>query len=139
MYASDSNSGSSSLIIIRIRRNTGRDFEESVLATKKAAASGMDDIFGSVGCKDSTVAKPRNNEVAISRAAILNLLADGPVKIDMVTWARLLEQNQCLPTDFQAAIKDLTKDGIIANLDADINRRRTHVLVPKNDERWIKN
>lgn len=105
---------------------------------KKAAASGIDDIFSSGGSTDSTVARPRNNEIAISRAAILNLLADGPVKIDMATWARLLEQNQCLPADFQAAIRDLVINGIVSNLDTSIKRRRTNVLVPKNEERWIR-
>lgn len=104
---------------------------------KKADNSGMDDLFGSGCSEDFTVARPRDNEIAVSKAAILNLLANGPVKIDMPTWARLLEQNQCLPADFQAAMKDLVIGGLVSNLDADITRRRTNVLVPKSEERWI--
>lgn len=104
---------------------------------KKAMVSATVDMFGSDTIDQSSSQLPRSIEISVAKLAFLRLLEEGPVKIDMVAWAKLLETNTCLPTDFQMAIRDLVAEEVVENLDADLKRRRSKFLVPKNCERWI--
>jgi hypothetical protein len=70
----------------------------------------------------------------------LDALTNGPIKIDNDLWADFLEKSNLHPSDFQLAIKDLVKEGIVANLDADTTRRVKHVIkpgYPNKSERWV--
>jgi len=103
---------------------------------KLADRSNMGDLFGDDGVDQASGSASRRDLIAHARQSVLSLLAERPVKVDMGVWARLLETNVCLPSDFQAAIKELTGEGLIQNMSADIGRRSAKPLAPKKMEVW---
>lgn len=103
---------------------------------KKAMSSATGDMFGPDIIDQSSSKLSRSIEISMAKQAFLKLLEDGPVKIDMAAWAKLLEANICLPADFQIAIRELIGDEVVENIDADLTHRRSRFLVPKNCETW---
>ena len=60
--------------------------------------------------------------------------------IDVDKWAELLEESDLYPSDYQAAMKELVKEGLVKNLDADVSRRSKKVIKPgwaNKSERWV--
>jgi three-Cys-motif partner protein len=71
---------------------------------------------------------------------LLNNLSKEPTLIDYDKWADFLEESNLYPVDFQMAIKELIKEGLVENLDANVNRRTKHIIKPdwgNKSERWV--
>lgn len=84
--------------------------------------------------------EPEDNRLA-AKDYLLKLFASGPLLIDYSTWSEILEQTDLYPTDFQLAMKELIKDRLIINMDADVARRKTKFIKPNwpnKSERWKK-
>lgn len=105
---------------------------------KRQTNSNMVDMFAEEKDEQILDVSSRKESVSIAKNSLLNLLSSGPVKIDMSVWARLLESNACLPSDFQIAVKELLLDGKIKNTSASVERRTAKPLAPKKNEIWQK-
>ncbi|NOX28167.1 MAG: three-Cys-motif partner protein TcmP [Gammaproteobacteria bacterium] len=95
--------------------------------------SPMEDLFGvesRVG--DSFIADDR----PFAKEYLLKRLSSSPILIDAEIWADFLEETDLYPKDFQMAMKELIKENLVVNLDADVSRRRTKIIKPKNNETW---
>jgi len=76
----------------------------------------------------------------MAKQYLLKKLSTEPTLIDYETWADFLEETDLYPGDFQAAMKELVKDDLAKNIDADISRRRKKIIRPgwpNKSERWI--
>jgi three-Cys-motif partner protein len=70
---------------------------------------------------------------------LLTQLSKKPTVIDHEKWADFLEESDLYPSDFQAAMKEFVKEGLIINLDADVTRRSKFIIKPnwrEKSERW---
>lgn len=100
--------------------------------------SGMDDMFGN----DIEMLLDKNEYTDnryMAKQYLLNYLSEEPVLIDTDKWADLLEESDLYPSDFQVAMKEMVKDGIVKNLDTDVSRRTKKIIRPSwpnKSERW---
>ena len=81
----------------------------------------------------------RDNRM-MAKQYLLNRLSKEPTLIDWEIWADFLEESDLYPDDLQAAMKELVKDGLVKNIDADVNRRTKKIIKPswtKNSECWV--
>ncbi len=60
----------------------------------------------------------------MAKQYLLYRLCTEPTLIDWEIWADFLEESDLYPGAFQAAMKELVKEGPVKNIDADITRRR---------------
>jgi three-Cys-motif partner protein len=103
---------------------------------KQEDAKGMDDLFGLDHA--SAIASIKDNR-RVAKSHLLKALSHGPLKIDIDCWADLLEISNLHPSDFQIAMGELLKDGLVKNIDADTSKRRTKFIQPtyaNKSERW---
>lgn len=76
----------------------------------------------------------------MAKQYLLSHLSKEPTMIDFDKWAYFLEESDLYPGDFQAAMKELVKEGVIKNIDADVSRRSKKVIKPdwpNKSERWV--
>jgi len=76
----------------------------------------------------------------MAKQYLLDQLSKEPTLIDYEAWADFLEGSNLYPGDFQMAMKELVKDGLAKNIDADVGRRRKNIIKPdwpNKSERWI--
>jgi len=76
----------------------------------------------------------------MAKQYLLDRLSKVPTLIDFETWADFLEESDLYPGDFQMAMKELVKDGLVNNVDANVSRRRTKIIKPdwpNKSERWV--
>jgi three-Cys-motif partner protein len=97
------------------------------------------DLFADEGIK--LPGSPDRSEIYIRAAKeyLLASLSETPVVIDFERWASFLESTNLLHSDLQNAMKQLVDEGKVQNLDADVRRRRKHVVKPNwpnKSERW---
>lgn len=100
--------------------------------------SGTEDMFAGEQSVDLSASEYIDNRY-MARQYLLDELANGPVLIDIDKWADFLEESNLYPSDFQAAMGGLLKEGIVRNLDADVTRRRSkfiHPHWPNKSEKW---
>jgi len=86
----------------------------------------------------SNAAEYHDNRLS-AKSYVLSKLSREPVLIDLECWASYLEESDLYPSDLQLAFKELTKEGVIINLDKDITRRSKLPVRPdwpKKSERW---
>lgn len=99
-------------------------------------SNGMDDMFGlDQACATAAIVDNRS----LAKDYLLGTLANGPLKIDLDCWADLLEVSNLYPGDFQIAMSELLKDGLVENMDVDPSRRRKKFIqpdYPNKSERW---
>jgi hypothetical protein len=75
----------------------------------------------------------------MAKQYLLKRLSKQPIMVDYETWADFLEESDLYPGDLQAAMKELVKDGLVKNIDADVSRRRKKLIKPNwpnKSERW---
>ncbi len=97
------------------------------------------DMFG------DTVEVPLNESECcdnrmMAKQYLLDRLSKEPALIDYETWADFLEESNLYPGDFQMAMKELVKDDLVKNMNADVSRRRTKIIRPEwpgKSERWV--
>lgn len=90
---------------------------------KQLESSGTQDLFGN----DIELPLPEDDypdNRYVAKEYLLNHLSREPTLIDYDKWADFLEDSDLYPTDFQMGIKELAKEGLVKNIDADISRRR---------------
>ncbi|WP_295873802.1 three-Cys-motif partner protein TcmP [uncultured Zhongshania sp.] len=100
--------------------------------------SSTDDLFGDIPFTASNLSDTEAN-IATAQDFLVNQLNAGPLLIDWECWADFLERTDLYPSDFQAAMRNLVKNGSVINLDADISRRRKNFIKPNwqnKSERW---
>jgi hypothetical protein len=76
----------------------------------------------------------------MAKQYLLDRLSKEPTLIDYEVWADFLEESDLYRGDFQMAMKELVKDGLVENIDADVSRRTKKIIKPgwpKKSERWI--
>lgn len=106
---------------------------------KQIQQSETADMFGDSVELPSSEEEYTFNKLA-ARQYLLDKLSKVPTLIDNDLWADYLEDSDLYPGDFNAAMKDMVKEGLVRNLDAVVSRRRTRVITPawpKDSERWV--
>ncbi len=103
--------------------------EKEVKLKKQQEKTVNFDLFGSELDTSHTGVLEQNNKY-LARIYILEALKDCPMLIDLKLWADLLEKSNLYPTDFQLAMKELVKEGVVTNLNSDISKRRTRFIRP---------
>ncbi|UUQ67774.1 three-Cys-motif partner protein TcmP [Pseudomonas fuscovaginae UPB0736] len=81
----------------------------------------------------------RDNRM-LARKYLLTRLSATPLLLDNYCWANFLEESDLYPTDLQLAFKELTKEGKIKNLDADVHKRTKNPVRPhwpRKSEHWV--
>lgn len=76
----------------------------------------------------------------MAKQYLLSYLSEEPTIIDFDKWADFLEESDLYPSDFQIAMKELVKDGVVKNIDADTSRRSKKVIKPdwpNKSEHWV--
>lgn len=104
----------------------------------RSEKSGTMDLFADQVENESQQLKYLDNRLA-AKKFLLERLSELPLLIDMSCWADFLEQTDLYPSDFQAAMGELVRDGVVENVDADISRRRSRFIKPdwpNRSERW---
>ena len=116
-----------------VQRNTQQEFK----LRKQLQQSKTADLFG------DKVELPLKKEYSTNKLAakqyLLTRLSKTPTLIDNNLWADFLEDSDLYPGDFNAAMKELVKEGLVRNMDADVSRRRTRIIKPgwpNESERW---
>ncbi len=110
----------------------------------QSAKSPMGDLFDSAPesqSKSGSENYGRDNRLS-ARAYLLGRLSSTPLLIDNDCWSSFLEETELYPSDLQHAFRELAKEGVIKNLDADVTRRSKKPVKPnwpKNSERWVLN
>jgi len=100
--------------------------------------SGMADMFAEA---DTTALVSYEDNRLSARRFLLEVLTHEPLLIDYERWADWLEQSDLYPSDFQLSMKDLIKEGLVANVDADVKRRHKKPIKPNwpnKSERWVR-
>ncbi len=113
--------------------------QQEMRLKKQEEQRGTDDLFG---CDESleTVTE-KNNKYQAKYYLEKKLSEVEHLLLDIDFWADILEDSGLYPTDFQLAMKELYQEGVVSNLDSDVNRRRTQFIQPKwasKSERWKK-
>jgi len=100
--------------------------------------SGTDDLFG----YDIDMLSQQNgltDNRYMAKDYLLKQLSKNPIVIDFEKWANFLEESDLYPSDLQLAIKELVKDGVVKNIDADVSGRSKKIIRPNwpnKSERW---
>ena len=117
--------------------NVQRIIQQEYKLRQQISKSGMDDMFGN----DIEISSNEYSDNRyMAKQYLLGYLSKEPVLIDTDKWADLLEESNLYPSDFQAAMKELVKEGVVKNLDADVSRRTKKVIKPSwsnKSERWV--
>ena len=106
---------------------------------RKIESSGSGDLFGGE-IETHLQQKDYPDNRYMAKRYLLDQLSECPLLIDNEKWADFLEDSDLYPRDFQVAMKELVKDGLAKNIDADVSRRRTQVIKPswpRKSERWV--
>ncbi len=106
---------------------------------RQIQASETEDMFGDAVDMPLSGEEYADNRVT-ARTYLLSRLSSEPTLVDYEVWADFLEASDLYPSDFQEAMKELVKEGRVRNIDADVSRRRKHVIKPdwpSKSERWI--
>ena len=114
--------------------------QAEVALRKQIEQQPMDDLFGSIVCEQPTIKNYTDNRLT-AKAFLLDKLSGTPLLIDNEVWADFLEETDLYPKDFQQAMIELVKEGVVTNLDADVQRRTRKMIKPhwpNKSERWIK-
>ena len=117
---------------------TQRGTQQEIKLREQLQRGGTQDMFGTGSDMQLQASELEDNRYA-AKQRLLQLLADGVVRIDNDLWADLLEETDLFPSDFQIAMKELVKDGLAINLDADAGRRPKKPIKPdwpQKSERW---
>jgi hypothetical protein len=116
-----------------------RQIETELKLSKQQSRSETIDMFG----QDFYSPTPNQNIQANKLAAkdyLLKKLSKNGILIDYEKWADFLEDSDLYPSDFQAAMKELLKEGCVKNLNADASKRWSKPIKPnwpEKSERWI--
>lgn len=116
-----------------------RIMQQEYKLRRKVEQSGTSDLFGN----DLEIPLQQNefsDNRFMAKEYMLSHLSREPTPIDFEKWADFLEESDLYPGDFQAAMKELVKDGVVKNLDADVSRRSKKVIKPSwsnKSERWV--
>jgi len=94
---------------------------------QQQAVNGMGDLFGhGREVAELTIEDNRNQ----AKNHIIDILSAGPTKIDLEMWADWLEKTDLYPRDFQLAMKELVKEKVVINQNANVGRRTKNIIVP---------
>lgn len=97
------------------------------------------DMFGN-DIEGSLTGEECGDNRMMAKQHLLSRLSKESTLIDYETWADILEESDLYPGDFQAAMKELVNEGLVKNIDADVSRRRKHIIKPDwphKSERWV--
>ncbi len=113
--------------------------QQEIRLKKQEEQRGTGDLFG---CDESLEAVTEKNNKFQAKYYLEQRLSEAQhFLIDIDCWADILEDSGLYPTDFQLAMKELHREGIVVNLDADVSGRRTQFIKPSwasKSERWEK-
>lgn len=98
----------------------------------KSKKSGIADLFGA----DSSQTEPQIRSTAALELYWLNLLANGPVVVNLQVIAKALSVTNCFPSELQIALGNLISAGRVRNLSANISKRRTKYFDFEKKEKW---
>lgn len=96
-----------------------------------------DDLFAD--CEVMLVSNEPSDNRFSAKGYLLGQLSSEPIEINHDTWADFLEETDLYPKDFQLAMRELVKEGVVENIDADVTNRRTQIIKrdwPGRAERW---
>jgi len=113
--------------------------QQEMKLKKQEEQRGTGDLFG---CDESLETVAEKNNKFQAKYYLEQKLSEVPhLLIDIDCWADILEDTGLYPTDFQLAMKELYRNDIVVNLDADVRGRRTQFIKPtwsSKSERWKK-
>jgi three-Cys-motif partner protein len=115
----------------RVTRNEVR-LRKQLEAQKTLSLFAEEDIYS----ENINMTDAKDNREA-AKAYLLEVMALGPLKIDMNKWAYMLETTDFFPIDFKLAMGELVKEGRVENLSANVSRRRKHFIKPDKRETWV--
>ncbi|MEE9422762.1 MAG: three-Cys-motif partner protein TcmP [Gammaproteobacteria bacterium] len=101
--------------------------------------SATGDLFGDTIEGALKIDNSLNNKLQ-ARQYLLGQLSKEPTLIDCDKWADFLEESDLYPSDLQIAMKELVKEGLVKNINADVSQRRTKIIKPNwpnKSERWV--
>jgi three-Cys-motif partner protein len=107
------------------------------LLLKQFEAVPITDLFAAD--EDATQCIVATDNRLSAKEFLLKKLTHDPLLIDNECFAKFLEESDLYPTDFQQAMKQLIDKKLVANLDADVGKRRTKFIQPdwpQKSERW---
>ncbi len=96
------------------------------------------DMFGS-GLEIALAQSEYSDNRYMAKQYLMSHLSKEPIVIDSDKWADFLEESDLYPGDFQMAMKELVKEGLVKNIDADVSRRSKKIIKPdwpNKSERW---
>lgn len=117
-----------------VQRTTQREYK----LRQQIEGDPTGDLFGSEIDTHLQQAQYSDNRFE-AKEYLLKLLSSKPIVMDHECWADILESTDLYPTDLQLGMKELLKENLVNNLDADVSRRRTKLIRPDwpgKSERW---
>jgi len=96
------------------------------------------DMFGS-GLETALEQNEYSDNRYMAKQYLMSHLSKEPIVIDSDKWADFLEESDLYPGDFQMAMKELVREGLVKNIDADVSRRSKKIIKPdwpNKSERW---
>lgn len=116
-----------------------RNVKTATRLRKQINQSPNPDLFGD-HLSDDLLSTSHEGDMDGAVQYLLSVLSENkPLIIDYECWADFLEETNLFPGDFQRAMKALLDDGLVKNLDADVRRRKKHIIKPdwrNKSERW---